>query len=165
MSSIRSEDPVNERGARIVPTARAAARAFGVCAASIVLAAALAEPVAAGHGAVSYENPMKAAERKKREKQAVTGQPATTTAPAAPATAAPATAASAAARGVDRDHVFATTARRQLADVVEIAQDEIASGTDPQLEAAARRILETLRKEIAELDQWLAAHPQPASTK
>jgi hypothetical protein len=160
-SKVRN-DAIIHHGAGSVSAARGAMRGVGACAALLVLIAAFAQPAAAGNAAVSYENQIKVEQRKEREKQAASGQPAA--APAAVAPARPAAAAPAVAQG-DRDHVFAATTRGRLSDVVEMADAEIANGTDPQLKAAATRMADALRKEIAELDKWLAAHPQPASTK
>ena len=41
----------------------------------------------------------------------------------------------------------------------------LAYGKDAQLAALARRTLESLRKQMAELDQWLAVHPEPPAAR
>jgi hypothetical protein len=130
-----------------------------VLVAAALLYASLCGPAAAGHGAVSYENPKKIAEQKQREEDAASGQPAVAPAPKAPAVVAPAVAAPAAVPAGDRNQVYATTARRELSELAAIAEEQIANGTDAQLAALTKRHLESIRKQIAELDQWLAAHP------
>jgi hypothetical protein len=152
-----------------LPTTRrptlAAARLFGACAATAVFAAALAGPAAAGHGSVSYENPKKIADEKKREQDGASEKPAKAPAPAAPAATAPAATAPAAPQGGDRDRVYATTARRELSELATISEEQIAYGKDAQLATLARRTLENVRKQMAELDQWLAAHPEPPAVR
>jgi hypothetical protein len=145
-----------------VPTASARRRmpaATRVLVAAALVFTSLAGPAAAGHGAVSYENPKKIAEQKQREKEAASGQPAVAPAPKAPVVVAPAAAAPAAVPVGDRNQVYATTARRELSELAAIAEEQIANGTDAELAALAKRHLESIRKQIAELDQWLAAHP------
>jgi hypothetical protein len=141
------------------PARGAATRVSGVLVASALVFTALAGPAAAGHGAVSYENPKKIAEQKEREKNAGSVPPAAAPAPKAPAAAGPAASAPAVVPDGDRNQVYATTARRELSELAAIAEEQIANGTDAQLATLARKHLESMRKQIAELDQWLAAHP------
>jgi hypothetical protein len=139
-----------------------------LCAASSMMVAILASPAAAGNGAVSYENQLKVEQKKAREREPDQAAPAAH----APASSAPvatpagaATIAPAPMSGADRDHQFATTARRQLADSASAAEEQAAIGKDPQLSGIAKRVAESQRKQIAELDKWLAAHPGRAAAK
>jgi hypothetical protein len=139
-----------------------------LCAASSMLVAILVSPAAAGNGAVSYENQLKVEQKKAREREPDQAAPVVTApAPSAPIAtpAGAATISPAPLSGADRDHQFATTARRQLADSASAAEEQAAIGKDPGLSAIAKRVAESQRKEIAELDKWLAAHPRGAAAK
>jgi uncharacterized protein (DUF305 family) len=141
----------------------ASGKTIGALAAVAVMASVLAEPAAAGHGSVSYENQLKAEQKKKQAEQAEQEQnqaaPPVRPASTAPAVATPAGAMPVAGSEANRERAFAATTRQQLSDSVRAAEDEIANGTDPQLQAIARNVVESHRKQIAELDKWLAAHP------
>lgn len=144
--------------------ARAINGAASACAVSALLVTSLAGPAAAGHGAVSYENPTKIAEKKRREKEA---QEQGTAAPAqaAPAAAppktapAPAVASPAGAWEGNQDKAYAASARQHLVESSKLAEEQVAAGKDAQLSAIAKRIVENNRKEMAEIDKWIAAHP------
>src|SRR5688572_23273098 len=143
---------------------RAIGATFVLWTAATVLVAALVEPAAAGHGSVDYKNPKKIAEEKAREAEAAQGVQAAPPAAAQPATAHPmATPAGAVETvvvpGADRDYTFASAMYAQLADASKKAEDQIASGKDAKLNAVAKNIVESNRKQMAELDQWMAAHP------
>jgi uncharacterized protein (DUF305 family) len=145
-------------------TTRAIKGAASACAVSALLVTALAAPAAAGHGAVSYENPTKIAEKKRREKEAqeqgTAPPPQAAPAAAPPKTApAPAVASPAGAWEGNQDKAYAASARQHLSDATKLAEEQIAAGKDPQLSAIARRIVENNKKEMAEIDRWLAAHP------
>jgi uncharacterized protein (DUF305 family) len=145
-------------------TVRAITGAACACAVSALLVTSLAGPAAAGHGAVSYENPTKIAEKKRLEKEAQekgTAPPAQAAPAAAPPKTAPvpAVASPAGAWEGNQDRAYAASARQHLAESSKQAEEQIAAGKDPQLSAIARRILEHNRKEMAEIDRWLAAHP------
>ncbi len=134
----------------------------------IAVAVLTATPALAGHGSVSYENQLKAEQKEKRAQQAPS--PPVVAPPSAPAAtpaaaATPAGAVTVPVRGVDGDHAFATTARRQLSEVAGLAEAQAAGGTDPKLKAIAKQIAENQRKDMAELDAWLSAHPQQGSAK
>ena len=119
------------------------------------MSAVLAAPAYAGHGAVEYENPLRSAQEKRREQQGATEPAAPAPVVAPPASAPP----PAIPQDTDADHAFALTVRRQLADVAASAESQLAGGKDGKLRALAERALQNARKEIAEIDRWLAAHP------
>lgn len=60
----------------------------------------------------------------------------------------------------DQDYDFAMMMRMHHVQGVKMAQKEIDQGKDPDMRAAAKKIVEAQKKEIAEFDKWLAAHPQ-----
>lgn len=62
----------------------------------------------------------------------------------------------------DQDYDFAMMMRMHHEKGVKMAQEEIDKGKDPDMRAAAKEIVEAQKKEIAEFDKWLAAHPQTA---
>ncbi|HYC01569.1 MAG TPA: DUF305 domain-containing protein [Candidatus Limnocylindrales bacterium] len=117
--------------------------------AAAVLAAAVAAPAGAGHGAASYENQLKAAEKDRARKSRPAAAPA---APAAAQSAPPAAHA-------DADRAFAAALRRSLEEDVRLAQRAIDDGSDAKLQELARRVVEVRRREIAELEGWLSEHP------
>jgi uncharacterized protein (DUF305 family) len=139
--------------------ARSGATRILFVAATAALATALALPAAAGHGAAKYENPM--AERDKRENRAAPGSPSAVDAPAT----VPPEVVPAAPQSGDRDQAFATATRQHLSEVVRLAEDQLANAKDPQLAATAKSIRETSRKQLADLDRWLATHPESKSDK
>ena len=60
----------------------------------------------------------------------------------------------------DQDYDFAMMMRMHHANGVKMAQKELDKGKDPVMRAAAKKIVESQTKEIAEFDKWLAEHPQ-----
>lgn len=60
----------------------------------------------------------------------------------------------------DQDYDFAMMMRMHHVKGVEMAQKEIDKGKDPDMRAAAKKIVEAQKKEIAKFDKWLAAHPR-----
>lgn len=62
----------------------------------------------------------------------------------------------------NEDYDFAMMMRMHHEKGVKMAQKEIDKGKDPDMRAAAKEIVEAQKKEIAEFDKWLAAHPQKA---
>ncbi|UUA74956.1 DUF305 domain-containing protein [Cellvibrio sp. QJXJ] len=58
----------------------------------------------------------------------------------------------------DQDYDFAMMMRMHHVQGVKMAQKEIEKGKDPDMRAAAKKIVEAQKKEIAEFDKWLAAH-------
>lgn len=59
----------------------------------------------------------------------------------------------------DQDYDFAMMMRMHHVQGVKMAQKEIDKGKDPDMRAAAKKIVEAQKKEISEFDKWLAAHP------
>ena len=55
---------------------------------------------------------------------------------------------------VDRD--FAAMMRMHHEQAIEMAQQQLRDGKDPQMKAMAKRIIEDQRKEVKEFDDWLA---------
>ena len=55
---------------------------------------------------------------------------------------------------VDRD--FAAMMRMHHQQAIEMAQQQLRDGKDPQMKAMAKRIIEDQRKEVKEFDDWLA---------
>lgn len=62
----------------------------------------------------------------------------------------------------DTDYDFAMMMRMHHEKGVKMAQKELDKGKDPDMRAAAKKIVEAQKKEIAEFDKWLAEHPQKA---
>lgn len=60
----------------------------------------------------------------------------------------------------DQDYDFAIMMRMHHLQGVKMAQKEIDKGKDPDMRTAAKKIVDAQKKEIAEFDKWLAAHPQ-----
>lgn len=60
----------------------------------------------------------------------------------------------------DVDYDFALMMRMHHEKGVKMAQKELDKGKDPDMRAAAKKIVEAQKKEIAEFDKWLAEHPQ-----
>lgn len=61
----------------------------------------------------------------------------------------------------DTDHDFAANMRMHHQMAVDMSQALLKNGKDPQLLQMARDIITAQQKEIAVLDQWLAAHKKP----
>jgi uncharacterized protein (DUF305 family) len=62
----------------------------------------------------------------------------------------------------DQDYDFAMMMRKHHADGVKMAEKQLDKGKDPEMRAAAKKIVEAQKKEIAEFDKWLAEHPHTA---
>ena len=62
----------------------------------------------------------------------------------------------------DQDYDFAMMMRKHHADGVKMAEKQLDKGKDPDMRAAAKKIVEAQNKEIAEFDKWLAEHPHKA---
>lgn len=62
----------------------------------------------------------------------------------------------------DQDYDFAMMMRKHHADGVKMAEKQLDKGKDPDMRAAAKKIIEAQKKEIAEFDKWLAEHPHKA---
>ena len=60
----------------------------------------------------------------------------------------------------DQDYDFAMMMRMHHIQGVKMAQKDIDKGRDPDMRAAAKKIVEAQKKEIAKFDKWLAAHPR-----
>lgn len=58
----------------------------------------------------------------------------------------------------DQDYDFAMMMRMHHVQGVKMAQKELDKGKDPDMRAAAKKIVDAQKKEIAEFDKWLAAH-------
>ncbi len=58
----------------------------------------------------------------------------------------------------DQDYDFAMMMRMHHVKGVKMAEEELEKGKDPDMRAAAKKIVEAQKKEIAEFDKWLAAH-------
>jgi uncharacterized protein (DUF305 family) len=59
----------------------------------------------------------------------------------------------------DQDYDFAMMMRMHHVKGVKMAEEQLEKGKDPDMRAAAKKIVEAQKKEIAEFDKWLAAHP------
>ncbi len=59
----------------------------------------------------------------------------------------------------DSDKDFAMMMKRHHQKGLEMAKKELANGKSPQMKAMAQKIIDAQTKEIADFDQWLAAHP------
>ena len=55
---------------------------------------------------------------------------------------------------IDRD--FATMMRMHHQQAIEMAEQQLRDGKDPEMKAMAKRIIEDQRKEVKEFDDWLA---------
>lgn len=62
----------------------------------------------------------------------------------------------------DADYDFATMMKKHHEKGVKMAQDELDNGKDPEMRAAAKKILDNQKKEIAQFDRWIKAHPPKA---
>jgi uncharacterized protein (DUF305 family) len=65
----------------------------------------------------------------------------------------------------DVDHDFVSAMRKHHQHGVEMAQIALRSAKDPEARAFAQRVVTEQKKEIAELDAWLAKHQPGAATK
>jgi uncharacterized protein (DUF305 family) len=55
---------------------------------------------------------------------------------------------------IDRD--FATMMRMHHQQAIEMAEQQLRDGKDPEMKAMSKRIIEDQRKEVKEFDDWLA---------
>ncbi len=62
----------------------------------------------------------------------------------------------------DADHDFATMMRKHHSDAVVMSEKELKDGKDPQMKEMAQKIITAQKKEIEELDKWLANHKPSA---
>ena len=60
----------------------------------------------------------------------------------------------------DQDYDFAKMMLMHHEQGVKMAQKELDKGKDPDMRAAAKKIVEAQKKEIAEFEKWLAEHPR-----
>jgi len=58
------------------------------------------------------------------------------------------------------DYDFAMMMKKHHEQGVKMAQDELNKGKDPEVRAAAQKIIDSQKKEIADFEKWLTAHPQ-----
>lgn len=58
----------------------------------------------------------------------------------------------------DVDYDFAANMHHHHQMAVEMSEAEIKNGRDPKLQRMAKDIIAAQKKEIAELDEWMAAH-------
>ena len=63
----------------------------------------------------------------------------------------------------DADHDFATMMRKHHNDAVVMSEKELKDGRDPEMKSMAQKIIAAQKKEIDELDKWLANHKPSAS--
>ena len=57
------------------------------------------------------------------------------------------------------DHDFVTMMRNHHASGIAMAQVEVDKGTDKEMVRMAKKIIEAQKREIKELDAWMAKHP------
>lgn len=62
----------------------------------------------------------------------------------------------------DQDYDFAMMMKMHHEKGIKMAQKELDKGKDPEMRAAAQKIIDAQKKEIADFDKWLAEHPQKA---
>lgn len=62
----------------------------------------------------------------------------------------------------DQDYDFAMMMKMHHEKGVKMAQKELDEGKDPEMRAAAQKIIDAQKKEIADFDKWLAEHSQKA---
>ena len=65
----------------------------------------------------------------------------------------------------DIDHDFATLMRHHHQQGIRMAEYEVKHGKDAKMREMAQKIMESQKKEIAEFDEWLKAHPLSGSKK
>ena len=56
----------------------------------------------------------------------------------------------------DTDHDFAMMLRAHHQGAVDMAQVELANGKDPTIRSMAKKVVADQKKEIADIDKWLA---------
>ena len=61
----------------------------------------------------------------------------------------------------DADYDFATNMRKHHQMAVEMSEAELKKSKHPEMLEMAKNIIAAQKKEIAELDRWLAAHKKP----
>ncbi len=61
----------------------------------------------------------------------------------------------------DTDYDFAANMRTHHQMAVDMSEAELKNGKNPEMLQMAKDIIAAQQKEIAELDQWLAAHKKP----
>ncbi|MDM4771390.1 DUF305 domain-containing protein [Solimonas sp. SE-A11] len=61
----------------------------------------------------------------------------------------------------DADYDFAANMRKHHQMAVEMSEAELKKGKNPEMLEMAKNIIAAQKKEIAELDRWLAAHKGP----
>jgi uncharacterized protein (DUF305 family) len=59
----------------------------------------------------------------------------------------------------DSDKDFAMMMKMHHQKGLAMAKKELANGKSPQMKAMAQKIIDAQTQEIADFDQWLAAHP------
>ncbi len=62
----------------------------------------------------------------------------------------------------NQDYDFAMMMKMHHEKGVKMAQKELDKGKNPEMRAAAQKIIDAQKKEIADFDKWLAEHPQKA---
>lgn len=62
----------------------------------------------------------------------------------------------------NQDYDFAMMMKMHHEKGIKMAQKELDKGKDPEMRAAAQKIIDAQKKEIADFDKWLAEHPQKA---
>ena len=56
------------------------------------------------------------------------------------------------------DHDFAMMMKKHHVDGMEMAKTELAQGKDPAMRKMAQKIIDMQKKEVAQLDKWMAGH-------
>jgi uncharacterized protein (DUF305 family) len=59
----------------------------------------------------------------------------------------------------DMDKDFARMMREHHLSGIEMAKKELATGKNAEMKRMARKIMDSQKKEVAQFDKWLAAHP------
>lgn len=62
----------------------------------------------------------------------------------------------------DQDYDFAMMMKMHHEKGIKMAQKELDKGKDPEMRAAAQKIIDAQKKEIADFEKWLTEHPQKA---
>ena len=65
----------------------------------------------------------------------------------------------------DLDYDFAVMMRHHHSQGIQMAERESREGKDEKMRELARKIIEGQKKEVAELDAWLKAHPKAGGSK
>ena len=63
------------------------------------------------------------------------------------------------------DHDFAMMMRQHHQQALQMAQFELKHGKDQKMRDMAQKIMDSQKKEIAEFDEWLKAHPASGQHK